>query len=155
MATKVTKQSVTVKDVPASELVKAYAAHLKREGKLEVPKWVDLVKTSNVHELGPLDADWFYVRAASILRRLYLRSAGVKSFRVVYGKKSNPGGSTGHHVDANASIIRKALQALEKLQLVEKAKVKGRKLTPKGRAELDRIAGQVFAEYKPEIPMSL
>ena len=67
MATKVTKQSVTVKDVPASELVKAYAAHLKREGKLEVPKWADLVKTSNIHELGPLDADWFYVRAGIIL----------------------------------------------------------------------------------------
>ena len=166
MATKVTKVSVTCKDVPANELIKAFAAHLKREGKFEVPKWVDIVKTSNAHELGPYNADWFYIRAgmlsfplipflcfstfiilcyyslslsfalslslhslssyclslASILRRLYIRDYGVGGLSVCYGRKSNPGSSTGHHVDGNKNIIRKAMQALEKLQFVEKPK---------------------------------
>lgn len=52
----------TVKDVNAHTFIKAYAAHLKRSGNLEVPKWVDLVKTGPAKELAPLDADWFYTR---------------------------------------------------------------------------------------------
>lgn len=52
----------TVKDVNAHAFIKAYAAHLKRSGKLEVPKWVDLVKTASFKELAPIDADWFYAR---------------------------------------------------------------------------------------------
>ena len=36
---------VTVKDVNSHDFVIAYAAHLKRIGKIEVPKWADLVKT--------------------------------------------------------------------------------------------------------------
>jgi small subunit ribosomal protein S19e len=53
---------VTVKDVSAPEFIKAYAAYLKRSGKLEVPKWVDLVKTGTFKELAPYDPDWFYTR---------------------------------------------------------------------------------------------
>jgi len=36
---------------------------LKRSGKLEIPTWVDLVKTGSQKELAPYDPDWFYVRA--------------------------------------------------------------------------------------------
>ena len=54
---------VTVKDVPAGAFISAYAAHLKRTGKIELPKWSDLVKTSRAKELAPYDPDWYYVRA--------------------------------------------------------------------------------------------
>lgn len=54
---------VTVRDVDSHKFVKAYAAHLKRSGKLAVPSWVDLVKTGTNRELAPYDPDWFYVRA--------------------------------------------------------------------------------------------
>lgn len=57
---------VTVRDVDASKFVKAYAAHLKRGGKLAVPAWVDLVKTGTHKELAPLDPDWFFVRAGKL-----------------------------------------------------------------------------------------
>jgi hypothetical protein len=57
---------VTVKDVSAHSFVKAYAAYLKRTGKLEVPKWVDLVKTGSYKELAPYDPDWYYVRAGKV-----------------------------------------------------------------------------------------
>lgn len=53
---------VTVRDVEAAKFVKAYSAHLKRGGKLAVPTWVDLVKTSTHKELAPYDHDWFFVR---------------------------------------------------------------------------------------------
>jgi len=32
-------RGTTVRDVAADAFVKAYAQHLKRQGKLEIPKW--------------------------------------------------------------------------------------------------------------------
>merc|ERR1712062_841725 len=55
---------VTVKDVNPQEFVRAFAAHLKKS-KLKVPEYVEIVKTSKAHELGPTDPDWFHVRGAS------------------------------------------------------------------------------------------
>jgi len=49
---------------PAAEaFISAYSSHLKRSGKLEVPNWVDIVKTGAFKELAPYDPDWYYVRA--------------------------------------------------------------------------------------------
>ena len=45
--------SVTVKDVSAPQFIKAYSAHLKRSGKVQLPDWVDLVKTGIARELAP------------------------------------------------------------------------------------------------------
>lgn len=59
------KIGVTVKDVPAQEFVQAYAQHLKRSGKIRVPKWADLVKTATYKELSPYDPDWYYIRAGT------------------------------------------------------------------------------------------
>ena len=44
------KLAITLKDVDPSKWVGAYASHLKKEGKLQVPKWVDIVKTGNHKE---------------------------------------------------------------------------------------------------------
>lgn len=52
----------TLKDVPAAEFVTMYAAHLKRVGLVELPPWVDTVKTAPRNELAPYDQDWFYIR---------------------------------------------------------------------------------------------
>ncbi len=35
----------TVKDVPPAQFIRAYADFLKKNNKLERPKWVDFVKT--------------------------------------------------------------------------------------------------------------
>lgn len=47
----------------AEAFISAYSSHLKRSGKLEIPTWVDTVKTGSQKELAPYDPDWFYVRA--------------------------------------------------------------------------------------------
>lgn len=52
-----------VRDVSAEDFIKAYSSHLKRSGKLDIPTWVDVVKTGPQKELAPYDPDWFYVRA--------------------------------------------------------------------------------------------
>ena len=50
------------------------------------------------------------------------------------------------HASGSGSIIRKALQSMEKLKLVEIDSFGGRKITQVGQQELDRIAQQVYAE---------
>ena len=47
----------------AETFITAYASHLKRSGKIDVPIWADIVKTGSYKELGPYDPYWFYVRA--------------------------------------------------------------------------------------------
>lgn len=54
----------------AEAFITAYSSHLKRSGKLEVPTWVDIVKTGAYKELAPYDPDWFYVRAGKCSWRL-------------------------------------------------------------------------------------
>lgn len=49
---------VTVRDVAPDVFITAYAAFLKRSGKLEVPTWVDTVKTGTAKELAPYNPDW-------------------------------------------------------------------------------------------------
>merc|ERR1712083_322181 len=86
------RRGVNVKDVAASDFVIAYAAHLKRIGKIEVPKWADLVKTASFKELAPYDADWYYIRAAAIARRVYLRQGlGVGAFKKIFGGRMHRG----------------------------------------------------------------
>lgn len=63
MASEQSRGGINVRDVASSDFVIAYAAHLKRIGKIEVPKWADLVKTASFKELGPYDPDWYYIRA--------------------------------------------------------------------------------------------
>ena len=130
---------VTVKDVSAHDFVKAYSAYLKRTGKLEVPKWVDLVKTGKHKQLAPYSPDWFYERAASVARHLYLRSGvGVGGLKKCYGGSKNRGMKPNHHTDASGSVARKVLQALEKIKVVEKNETGGRKITQDGQKDLDR-----------------
>ncbi|KAH8556866.1 40S ribosomal protein S19-A [Umbelopsis sp. PMI_123] len=132
---------ITVKDVNAHEFVKAYAAYLKRTGKLEVPKWVDIVKTGTYKELAPYDPDWFYIHAAAVARHIYLRkSVGVGALRKLHGGRVNRGSRPSHHVDASGSVQRKVLQALEKVNVLEKDDKGGRSISQDGRRDLDRIA---------------
>ncbi|CAL8289974.1 unnamed protein product [Merluccius merluccius] len=134
---------VTVKDVNQQEFVRALAAFLKKSGKLKVPDWVDLVKLAKHKELGPSDDNWFYVRAASTVRHLYLRGgAGVGSMTKIYGGRKRNGVCPAHFSVGSKNVARKVLQALELLKMVEKDPNGGRRVTSQGTRDLDRIAGQ-------------
>merc|ERR1711998_132259 len=109
-------RGITVKDVNAHEFVKAYAAHLKKQGKIQLPELVDLMKTGPHKELAPYDDDWFYIRCAALARRLYVRQGtGVGGFSKVYGDKKRRGTLPGHFCRASRGIIRGCLQQLEKV----------------------------------------
>lgn len=135
----------------AQKFITHYAEFLKRQGKLTIPGWVDTVKTSHGKEMPPQSADWFYVRAASVARHVYLRkTVGVGRLRKVHGSSKNRGSRPSKHVDASGSVDRKIMQALEEIGIVEQDEEKGgRRITESGQRDLDRIA-QTTAEEEED-----
>ncbi|CAK0853571.1 unnamed protein product [Prorocentrum cordatum] len=103
-----------VTDVDAPAFIKAFAEHLKRQGRFEIPKWADVVKTSKHKDLPPLDPDWLYVRTASMVRKIYIRGGtGVGGFRKVYGGQKRRGVCTNVFSKGSGKIARYVLQQLE------------------------------------------
>merc|ERR1719321_1457268 len=110
----------TVKDVSAEKFIEAFAQHLKRQGKFEIPKWADLVTTGKTKELAPYDPDWIYVRAASMVRKIYIRGGvGVGGFRKIYGGQQRRGVCTNIFTKGSGKIARYILQQLEEMGLIE------------------------------------
>lgn len=139
-------------DLQSHKFINAYAAFLKRQGKLPIPGWVDTVKTGPAKEMPPQDIDWFYVRAAAVARAVYLRKTiGVGRLRKIHGTAKNRGARPSKHVNASGSVDRKVLQSLEKINIVEIDEEKGgRRITQAGQRDLDRIAAQTVAAEDEE-----
>ncbi len=146
---------VTALEVPADRLIARLAAYLKENvPQVKPPEWAYFVKTGAHKEKPPSDPDWWYYRAASILRKLYKSSEpiGIETFRTIYGGRKNYGSAPEHFVKGSGSIVRKILQQLEQARLVRKVRGKGRVLSSQGRALLDRIAFEVMIELVKEQP---
>ncbi|KAJ8553709.1 hypothetical protein K7X08_024387 [Anisodus acutangulus] len=133
-----------VKDVSPHEFVKAYAAHLKRSGKMELPEWTDIVKTGKLKELAPYDPDWYYIRAASMARKIYLRGGiGVGGFRRIYGGNQRNGSRPRHFCKSSGSVARHILQQLQTMNIVDFDPKGGRRITSNGQRDLDQVAGRI------------
>ena len=146
---------VTVYDVPPDKLIEALAKYIKEHiPEVKPPEWALFVKTGGPCKIKPPDnPDWWYYRAASILRKLYLHGpVGVERLRTAYGDRVRDKVRPERFWKGGGSIIRKILQQLEQAGLVEKVPKKGRRLTPKGRSLLDKIATRIFKELCKEIP---
>ncbi|KAL3525876.1 hypothetical protein ACH5RR_014248 [Cinchona calisaya] len=134
----------TVKEVSPHDFVKAYASHLRRSGKMELPQWVDIVKTGTLKELAPYDPDWYYIRAASMARKIYLRGGvGVGAFRRIYGGSKRNGSRPPHFGKSSGAIARHILQQLQKMNMVDMDPKGGRRITSSGQRDLDQVAGRI------------
>ncbi|MCD6095790.1 MAG: 30S ribosomal protein S19e [Thermoprotei archaeon] len=151
---------VTVYDVPPDRLISALAEYLKKNvPEVNPPPWAMFVKTAGPARLRPPDnPGWWYIRAASILRKLYIHGpVGIERLRTAYGGRVRGKVKPEIFKKGSGAIIRKILQQLEKAGLVYKVKdkngvIKGRALTPEGRSLLDTIATKVFREVCKEVP---
>jgi small subunit ribosomal protein S19e len=138
---------ITVRDVAADKFIAAYAEVLKNNDKFLVPKWVDLVKTGAHKELAPYDPDWYYVRAAAIVRKIYLRQGtGVGALKKRFGGCYRRGAAPERHQDAAGGLIRTICLSLDELNITEAHGKGGRKVTRTGQQALDLVAGQVARE---------
>jgi small subunit ribosomal protein S19e len=72
------------------------------------------------------------------------KGVGVGTLTRFHGGKARRGNRPNKHAQCSGSVIRKALQSLEKLKLVEINEFGGRVITQVGQQELDRIALQVY-----------
>ena len=156
-----TNDLITVKDVPAHDFILAYADHLKKTQKIESIKNAHFIKTSHASHNSPYSEDWFFVRAAALARKLYIRpELGVETLKHLFGRRKNNGNAPYTHAVASGKVIRFALQQLEKSNIVMRLNDKRNKglkaipaieskklprvLTPEGQKELNEIAKQVF-----------
>lgn len=139
-----TAAGVTVRDVPPAKFIQAYTEVLKNNDKFVVPKWADIVKTGVQRELAPYDPDWYFVRAASIVRKIYMRpGTGVGALQKRYGGAYRRGARPEIHRDSSSGVIRTILITLDDLKITEKTAKGGRRISRVGQQALDLVAGQV------------
>ena len=131
---------VTAIEAEPQQLLEALKEELKKVKEIEPPVWSSYVKTGMSRDRPPEQDDWWYMRSAAILRKVYLKGpVGIERLTKMYGGKKNRGHKPEHFYPSGGSIIRKILQQLEKAELVKKKK-SGRLISPKGQKMLDNLA---------------
>ena len=144
----------TVYDVPTDLLIARLTEYMKGNVReVTPPEWAEYVKTGSHVERAPQDPDWWHVRSASMLRKLYVKGPlGISRFRKEYGGRKRRGAKPPHFSKAGGAIIRRILQQLEAAGLVATVNKEGRVISPKGRSLLDAMATQIKRDLEREMP---
>lgn len=139
---------MSIYELNAQEYNLKLAEALKKLPEFKQPEWVKFVKSGPAKERPIEDPDFWYKRAASILRQIYKKKiVGVNRLRTKYGSKKDRGMRPEEFRRAGGKIIRTVLQQADKSGFTEIAKtikgVRGRKpgrqLTQKGKDFLGGI----------------
>jgi len=144
----------TVYDVPADLCIREVAEYL-RENTREVapPEWSKFVKTGSNRERIPEDPNWWYIRSASVLRKIYISEPiGVSRLRLLYGGRKRTGNTPAHFGRGSGAVIRTILHQLEEAGMVKTLNGKGRVLTKTGKSIMDRCATRIKKRLEKEIP---
>ncbi|MDD1770850.1 MAG: 30S ribosomal protein S19e [Methanomassiliicoccales archaeon] len=140
---------VTAYDVPAEKLIAMTSAKLREIDTIKPPEWAEFVRTGRHTEKAPVQKDWWYTRAASILRKVYmLGPIGTSRLAEEYGGFADRGSKPNRAVKGSRNIARKAIMQLEASGLVAKSKNKGRVITAKGQKMLDGLAMEIAVPEK-------
>jgi len=145
---------LTPHDVPAPKLIEKLATYLKENvDAVTPPAWAAFAKTGTHVEKQPQRPDWWYVRCASVLRKIYVHGPmGIEKLRADYGGNKGFSVKPEHARKASGAIIRKALQQLQAAGYVDTLKTRGRKVTPQGRKLLQELAEEIGRESAKEMP---
>jgi len=152
-------KSSGVKTVPSDVFIQAYADHLRKAGELELPKWVEDVKTAKRRQMPPMDENWFYTRVASVARQMYIKPKGLGVGTLVrfYGGRTRGHHSKKHFSKSSRGIVRCAMQELVRLDLAEEIDeddIIMKRLTSKGVKDMDTVANECDGStgYVQDIP---
>ena len=130
-----------LREIRADVLIKRLSEELKKIEEIKPPEWSHYVKTGVSRERPPTQPDWWYTRAASLLRRVYLDGpVGVSRLRTYYGGRKTRGVAPEHFRKGGGKVLRLLLQQLERAGLVAAVERKGRKVTPEGLEMLTKLA---------------
>ena len=131
-----------VYEIEPGEYNQKLAIALEKMPEFKMPEWAAFVKTSISRERPPQDEKFWYNRAASILRQIYIKGVvGVNRLKTRYGGRQNRGAKPERFKKGSGKIIRTILQQAEKAEFLVKFKGKrsGRKLTEKGVKFLESV----------------
>jgi len=143
----------TVFDIPADEFITKLADKLEKDDNIKTPEANIFSRTSVSRENPPIQSNWWYIRCASILRKIYLNNViGTEKLKSMYGGKRDRGSKKYKTRAGSGTVVRRALQQLEKSGYVTKVKGKGRTLTSKGRSFLDKLSKDILNEIKSSYP---
>src|SRR5512137_3003027 len=142
----------TVYDVPPDHIIRRVAEELKKKKEIVPPAWAAFAKTGVHKEMPPEDPDWWFTRAAAVLRRVYVDGPlGVERMRSFYGGNKNRGSKPNAFRKGSGSILRKSLQQLEAAGLVIHDKT-GRRVSPEGMRFLDNLSQEVMTNPPAPVP---
>jgi len=138
---------MSVREVPPNVLINQLSEELRKLKELQPPEWSRYAKTGAHKGRPPEQLDWWYMRAASVLRRIYLNGpVGISRLRTYYGGRKKRGVAPERFKKAGGKVLRVILQQLEQAGLVAKTQRGGRKVTLKGAKMLMSSADRVKAE---------
>jgi small subunit ribosomal protein S19e len=142
-------------DVPASALLPKLASELRSRQAVNPPAWAAFVKTGVHKQKAPTQPDWWFLRSASVLRKIHmLGPVGVEHLSEEYGGKRDRGSAPYHARTGSRSVTREIVQQLQTAGLVAPEKNRGRRLTPQGQKLLALVSRDVLkglAEKQPEL----
>jgi small subunit ribosomal protein S19e len=141
----------SVYDLDPQEYNLLLAKALKGVPAFKEPEWIHFVKSS-ASKARPIDDDNFwYKRAASILRQIYKNKVvGVNRLRTKYGSRKSRGFKPEEFRKSGGKIIRTILQQADEAGFTEIAKAvrgvrskrPGRQMTEKGKLFLESIKAE-------------
>lgn len=132
----------TVYDVKGEPLVEEAAEDL--EEMFDAPEFTRYAKSGSDRDRPPQQDNWYHLRSAAILRKVYMDGpVGVSRLRKAFGKREEHGHGPEHKGKASGKVIRSALQNLEDQGLVEEEEGEGRVITDKGMSFLDEKAAEL------------
>ena len=138
----------SVYDLDSQEYNLKLAEALKNVPEFEKPEWIEFVKSGPAKERPIEDEDFWFKRAASILRQIYKNKVvGVSRLRTRYGSKKNRGYTPEQFRRAGGKIIRVILQQADAAGFTEivqpvkgvRSRKPGRQLTDKGKKFLEEL----------------
>jgi len=137
-----------VYDLDSQEYNLKLAEALKKIPEFKIPEWAEFVKSGPAKERPIDEPDFWFKRAASILRQIYKKKiVGVNRLRTRYGSKKNRGYQPEEFRRAGGKIIRTILQQADAAGFTEiaenvkgvKSKKPGRQLTQKGKTFMEGL----------------
>ncbi|MEM3040956.1 MAG: 30S ribosomal protein S19e [Nitrososphaerota archaeon] len=141
-------------DVPPSKLIERLAQYLKNNvDVVKPPEWASYAKTGTYAQRTPQDADWWFTRCASLLRKIYIEGPiGIEHLRSEYGGRKRRGTRPEHARKGSGAIVRRAVQQLQAAGLVETFRLRGRVVTSEGRKLLDALSAEIKEEMVKQVP---
>ena len=108
-------------------------------------------KTGSHREDVPKNSDFWYIRCASLLRKVYVHGPiGVAHLREQYGGLSKKGNVGKHKRKGGGCSVRRPLEQLEKAGLVKTVDRQGRVVTNHGASLLDTLAGEIEKSFQKD-----